>query len=380
MNVTKDKVQQEALTRWELSGRKGLLAMGTGTGKSRIALLRMEQLYTQYGKDTRILLAVPTETLRDIDWPNQAHDWDVESIYQQCVEGYCYASLAKKPEGHYHMVILDEAHHITPNNAKFLDNITYEEIMALTATAPEEDDKTEILDKIAPTVFTYSLENGVQDGISSDYKIHVIQIPLDDKVAYVKAGSKKKQFLTTEAKHYRYLSQTIIRLMMSKNPNKDTLLKFAFLRRARFIYNLRTKTEMAAKMMNKILGGKRTLIYAGSIAQANELGGSQVYHSQTDDAALNGFRSGKLSYLVAVDAINEGVNLPDLDQELLVQLKKKERILKQRIGRAVRFRPGHTADIYILVSQSTVDEDWFKAATDDIDPSKIDYLAYQNYL
>lgn len=380
MNEIKDKVQQEALTRWELAGRRGLLAMGTGTGKSRIALLELERLHTLYGSDSRILLAVPTVLLRDKNWPAEAKVWGLESIYNESVEGVCWTSMAKVPQGHYHLVILDEAHQITPERAKFLENITYDEIMALTATEPTEDEKTEILDKIAPTVFVYSLDDGISDGIAADFKIHIIEVPLDDEVKYVKAGTKKKPFLTTETKQYTHISWSIIRMMMSKIPNKNELLKFAFLRRARFIYNLKTKTELAKKVMEKILLTGRTLVYAGSIDQANEIGGVNTYHSKRDDTAFCAFKEEKISYLVAVDALNEGVNLPDIDQELLVQVKAKDRILKQRIGRAVRFRPGHVADIYIIVVQGTVDENWLSSALEGIDKLKIDYISYRNFL
>jgi len=109
MDEVKAKVQEEAKSRWELAGRKGLLAMATGTGKTRIPLLRLEELYEEYGEHLRILLAVPTVKLRDESWPNEAKAWGLLPVFQEQVETFCWASFDTKPQGHYHLVILDKA-------------------------------------------------------------------------------------------------------------------------------------------------------------------------------------------------------------------------------------------------------------------------------
>ena len=47
-----------------------------------------------------------------------------------------------------------------------------------------------------------------------------------------------------------------------------------------------------------------------------------------------------------------------MDNALIVQLNSKELNLVQRIGRIVRYRHGHIAEIFIIMVQNTVDEAW----------------------
>lgn len=399
MNNTKAQIQAEALARWKMAGKRGLLAMGTGTGKSKVALNRLHELYVTYGDQLRVLLAVPTEKLRDEGWPEEAKKWSMHAEYKQ-VEGCCYASLKTKPAGHYNLVILDEAHRITPENSQVFDNITYDELLALSATPPStnEWEKKQILDDVAKTVFTYSLDQGVKDGVAADFRIYVVEVPLDDTKKTIKAGSKAKPFMTTEQKQYDYLSSQLTKLEIQKgelfkkillgiadakerkqHDQLEERIKFKRLERSRFIYNSATKQEVAARMMRRVASVGRTLIFAGSIAQAEALCGTNTYHSKRDDTALTAFKAQQIDYLGVVDALDEGHNIDNLDRAIAVQVKSNERGLVQRLGRVVRVRPGHSAEFYIIVASGTVDETWTQKALTSIDPSKIAYISHKNF-
>ena len=51
----------------------------------------------------------------------------------------------------------------------------------------------------------------------------------------------------------------------------------------------------------------------------------------------------------------------------------------QRIGRLIRFRPGHEAHLYIVVSESTQDEKWLETAIENLDQSKVEYVRFSNF-
>jgi superfamily II DNA or RNA helicase len=381
MDSLKEKVQEEALARWKQAGHKGTLAMSTGTGKSRIPLIRLEELYEEYGENLRILLAVFTEEARDVTWPDEAKAWNLGQVYLEVVEGVCYASLAKQPTGHYHLVILDEAHHITEVNSKFLENITYNEIIGLTATAPEKGtEKAALLNKIAPVVFSFSLDEAVDTGVSADYEIVIIEMPLDDTVKVIPGGNKKNRFKTTEKKAYDYLNRQLMMMLMSDRENKEDLVSSFFRKRARFITNLPSKTTIARKILKKIFADNKTLVFGGSIQQIEELLGPYTYHSMTDRVALEYFMKDTIEILGAVNALNESVNIPGVTQILVIQLNSKERDIKQRVGRILRKREGHKARVYILVVTGTVDEEWANKALEGFDKTKIVYDSYKNYL
>jgi superfamily II DNA or RNA helicase len=160
---------------------------------------------------------------------------------------------------------------------------------------------------------------------------------------------------------------------MAHGPN----LKFSRLARMRFIYNLQSKKRIGKYMLGKIISpDERTLIFAGSIKMAEELE-SKTYHSKSKDNDFNDFFNEKINRLSAVQSLNEGVNIPNLDNALIVQTTSKERHLIQKIGRIIRHREGHKAKIYLMYAKGTVDEDWVKSATENINMANVKHLKFR---
>lgn len=167
------KVQQDALDVW-LSVRKGTLSMCTGSGKSRIFV---EILKTKPYKN--VLLVVPTEKLRDSNWKEEFEKWDAEKLYDS-LDRCCYASINKKTLSDYDLICLDESHNITNNRIEQLSEYKGD-ILSLTATFPSkehDEEKHSLLSSIAPEIFKYTLEQGVEEGVVAPYNITVYYIPL----------------------------------------------------------------------------------------------------------------------------------------------------------------------------------------------------------
>ena len=268
-----------------------------------------------------------------------------------------------------------ECHYITPNNFKFFEQNKVTSIIALTATVPEDSEKRILLGSLGPKVFEYKLKDGVEDGVIAPFKIKVIELALDDTDKCIKAGTKAKPFLTTEKAHYEYLTKQFQRAQYFQN--RPDVAKFAALARMRFIYNLPSKTRVARKIIDSLLVNDKSLIFCGSIKQAEELC-DDVFHSKTDNTALNAFKNDEIRLLGCVNSLDEGHNIPNMDSALIVQLNSKELKSIQRIGRVVRYREGHEATIYILSVVGTVDESWTKKALQGFDPQVIEYIHYKN--
>ena len=65
----KSEIQDEALQTWVDNKCVGALAMATGSGKSKVALLAIDYIIkTLKVKKPKICLIVPTESLRDHNW------------------------------------------------------------------------------------------------------------------------------------------------------------------------------------------------------------------------------------------------------------------------------------------------------------------------
>jgi len=353
----------------------GIIAVATGGGKSKMAIDFCAYTQEDISAPLRIMIAVPTEKLRDVEWPREFQKWWPNMPEAVVVERYCYASINKLKDKIYDITILDEIQNITPNNAKFFDNNNYGEIVGLSATPPNEIEKKEILNRLhLKVVYKLSLDEAVERGIVAPYELIFVEMNLDSKKKYIEAGSKVKKWMTTEKRQYDYFSSTIKNAEMGFGRRGS--IKYLRLNRMRFVYNLDSKYRVAAHMLKHVIPKEeRTLILTGSIKMAEALE-KNTFHSKSNDIAFDKFMEGEINKLSAVDSLSEGVNIPNLDNALIVQVKTKERHLIQKIGRIIRWREGHTAKIYIMYVKGTVDEEWMNKATENIDKSSVNLIKF----
>ena len=372
-------VQERSLNEWKANNRKGTIEAATGVGKTRIAIMAIVE---QFVRDPHsiVYIVVPTTTLRDVDWPEEFAKWGHSELIKK-VKLICYKSLDKeKPKRDIDLLVLDEIHHFTLLMTQFTkpeNTWKIYDVLGLTATLPNssknEEDKVKraLIDNMAPSVFKISLEHAIKLELVADFEVKVLKFRLNDSFKNVQAGSKDKPFMTTELAYYKYLTKMVQKMAMSKKEGA----KFAWIgKRARFLRNLASKTKLAKECMTGMIKpDNRTLIFCGSIDQAEELCKGYTYHSETTDQALQHFQAKTTNYLGVVNAVNEGKNITDLNQLLVVQLDSNERNIIQRIGRTIRFEFGKTALVVILIAESTADEKWFEEAFANFDQSRITY-------
>lgn len=373
----KNLIQERALKEWDAALCRGTFEAATGTGKTKVAVMASAR-ELEKNPDAVVYICVPTVTLRDEDWPAEFKKWGYEHLVSK-IRFVCHVSMdsIKEEKGEIDLLIFDEIHNITlGNNAVFTNNQVFK-VLGLTATLPVLDgypsdrDKRIMIDAVAASCFKITLEEAIELKLVSDFEVYVMKFDLDDKDFYVDSGTKKKPYKSTEVKHYKYLTKGLQRATY-KNPNA----KFYWIqKRMSFLYTLRQKELLAREIMDQILVekgvDKRTLIFCGGIEQANRLCGEWVYHSKVTDRYLKEFQEQKIPYLGVVQALNEGKNVEQLDQILVIQLNSKELDIIQRIGRTIRFRDGHVARVIILVAKGTVDEQWYASAFENFDKKRI---------
>ncbi len=104
-------------------------------------------------------------------------------------------------------------------------------------------------------------------------------------------------------------------------------------------------------------GGKRTLAFCVSQRHADYMqahfraGGVETVavHSGANSAprtsSLEDLASGKLEVLFAVDMLNEGVDIPDIDTVMMLRPTESQILWLQQLGRGLRFREGKTLSV-----------------------------------
>jgi superfamily II DNA or RNA helicase len=381
----KIRVQHEALNAVLDNMGVGCFEGATGTGKTKVALDFIEtvkrSILSTEQREVVGLLVVPTEQLRDSDWPEEAAKWGVSLEGVKCI---CYNSLVKEQLYTYDFIIYDECHRITIPNLRLLEGVLTAVkrpyILGLTATKPEVEypDDTErvfLLNTLLPTVYRITIDEAVDLGLVSDFEISVLYHALDSLNKNIKAGTVKDPFYQTEAAAYSFKTKSIQKATMlaQKDPKMEKLKMIHISKRAQFLYNLPSKFRLAKECFDKLQGQGRLLVFCGSINFANNLS-SNVYHSESSSEFLDKFQAKEIDHLVTVKALNEGKNLTAPDIGLITQISSIPRDIVQRIGRLIRIRYNQMdfkARIVIIVTKDTADEKWFNQAIKHFDTKRI---------
>lgn len=366
INKIKSEEQKKAREALRENNGGGIIAMCTGGGKTKIGI---DEVADCDSKDGKILWIVPFEKLRDKTIEEEFLKWAPNVEMPDII---CYASMKNIMDEDYQLVILDEGHHMTEERANFFYQNEVRRIIALTATPPHEEEKKQIFNNLQlKVVYELSLDEGVAKGVVSPYHIVIHTVPMykgENKTIKINTG--KSSYVVSEEYAYENISKKIDNIFRSGR----NVPKFLYIQRAQLIYNFASKTHYAENLLNalSLYSDKRRLVFCGSIKQAEYLC-DYTYHSKTNDVDFNKFCEGEINELGVVNAVNEGQNFQGLDEAVIVQLNSNPRHIIQRIGRLVRYRPGHTATIHILVSEGTKDETWAQKALENINSSNISY-------
>jgi superfamily II DNA or RNA helicase len=371
VNVVRYIVQEEAMYAIVDNGGRGMVVLPTGSGKSKVAI----ELSKYYLEDKTTLI-VPTEKLRDENWKEEFIKWGAETHYNY-LDRLCYASAYKTKDKNIKFLILDEAHNITELSSEFFFNNKVEKVIALTATKSTDQTKLKIFQDLnIPIVYELSLDDAVRLGFVAPYKIKVILTTLNNVDKDVLGGTKKAPFITTESAMYNYLNGTVEKAKIMNSPKGKMILKFAIMKRMHFIHKLKSKHTVTKFILDNLIPEEdRAIIFAANI-ENSEAFGPDFFHSKSTSKAYEAFKNEEINRLYCVKSVNEGHNFPSVDKGVIEQIDSNDKNLTQRVGRIIRFRPGHEALLYIIVAEGTQDAVWAEKALANVDKSKVEYIRF----
>lgn len=402
-NDLREKIQKEGLMASQKSSFT-VLAWATGVGKTKVAVELMKWLTLQ-GKNKFLIFV--SELFHKENWASEMKKWGFEGN----VTIECYNSMSKHTEKSYDLIILDEMHHSGSDlRMDLLEQIYLKskpKILGLSATVQPEliDDIYSIVHE--KVVNTITLDYAINQGLVPKPNIHVIKLNLKDldkiecfcefkrgnyrncekkivslhqywdyvkgKVAdyYLEVRCTPQEKYNNICSRYDYLKNQA----MGNSRYKMPWLACAS-ERKRFLADMKTQLVKKFLMENGIFS-KRFLCFAGSVAQIKELGGDSAIHSKLtkkiQQQLLDDFNNKVINHLFAVGMLKEGMNLPDLQVGLIIQLDGNERDFVQKMGRLLR---ADKPDIYIFYFQDTRDEVYLSRAMEGLDEELITYDIY----
>ena len=375
MNINKirDEEQKKALNSWAQAGYTGSIIAGTGFGKSRCGVLAVSHVHS-INSDDKILILVPTVQLQT-QFAEEFTKWGLEDCLDN-VDILCYQSAYKLVGNHYSLVLCDEIHlGLSPEYRKFFENNTYDRLLCMTATLPEETEYKQLLATLSPTVYKITLDQCVAKGIVSPYNIYCmpVQLTATEKDEYKKINNS---FV-----YYKYqLGQfnafdEAKRIMGDKNAHpadkKCAVMFYRAIRERKKIVDFASNkiTQFQKLVLNNM--DSKILAFSGAndftdqmCASVSPLSAS--YHSKVTkkkrEQAIEDFRAGKINVLCSTKALNQGLDIPDANMGVMCGITSKALSMIQRVGRLIRFQEDKIGEIYILYVENSQEEKWLKNA------------------
>ena len=344
------KYQEEARQALEVHlqrKRRALVSMASGLGKTILAAGWLKQRLkrtngSMSGRQVLFLchdnsiLEQAKKEFRKVLGPQvkfgffhgQRKDWDdVTVLFASFQTMHNWREVFSPDE--FPIIMVDESHHgQAPSFKKVIEYFKPLILLGITAT-PDRMDKQDIRDIFGPEVVELTLQTAI---------VRNLVAPVEYSIFNDRINQQALRRLTREAKTSRQLSL--------KQVNRTLFVK-------------RRDEEIVKIIRRRDYGGKKTIIFCASIEHANNfaqyLPNGKAYHSgqgvEENAKILKRFREGKLKRIIAVNKLNEGVDIPDAEIIIFLRCTGSKTIFLQQLGRGLRQAKGkHKVEVLDFVA------------------------------
>jgi superfamily II DNA or RNA helicase len=378
--------QAAALSAWQDAGRRGVLELPTGSGKTVIGIAAMEAV----GRPA--LVVVPTIDLleqwrdeldREFDVPVGQLGGGQQRVEDVTVSTYDSAYLRADDLGdRFGLVVFDEVHHLGGEGYRDIARLLAAPArLGLTATFERPDGAHEaVTELLGDLVYRIDADELAGEHLAP-YDIKRIEVEL--------TPAERERYEENQETFTEYLSQSNIQLRsgsdyqeLVKRSGNDPRAREALLAKQRareVMMNADRKVERLAEILDRHRGGGSTA--SGTDRRRSRRGDDRVivFTAHTDlvyrlserfllpaithetgaserREILERFRDGTYSRIVTANVLDEGVDVPDANVAVLLSGSGSEREFTQRLGRILRPGDGGRALLYELVTEETAEE------------------------
>lgn len=360
--------QQEALDAWKGAGRRGLVVLPTGAGKTYVAQMAIETV----ARST--LVVVPTIDLMN-QWSGvleQAFGCKVgllgggyHEIEELTVTTYDSAAIhMERLGGRFGLVVFDEAHHLPGEVYRQASECSIAPFrLGLTATPERADGKETVLDELIGRIVYRKSIKELSGDILADYEVRTVPVRMteDDFRVYQTARKFYRDFV--EARGIRMSSRHgWPRFLAATNKSEKG-------RRALKAYQLQKKLSLVhdAKMhkLYELLErhhDDRVLVFTNDNESVYEISQEALVPAITHQTRIKErkeilarFNEGTYRVVVTSKVLNEGVDVPKAAIAVILSGSGSVREHVQRLGRILRRHEGKRAVLYELVTEDSVE-------------------------
>ncbi len=369
--------QQVALETWRLAGGRGVVAMPTGTGKTRVALAAMSEL----GRPTLIL--VPTRALLQ-QWATTiealvgsgALGADGGPLLGRFGDGrqelrpitvctFASADLYLARFGDcFPLLVVDEAHHVASGVWRAaLEACAAPRRLGLTATPPIAARGRALLeDLVGPTLCHFTLSDFGEEHLAPwrSVTLHV-ELDADERRRYEQARAPMEAAWLAFRRTWPGRGWSELLRELGRSSEGRRLLALHRVAKAAVLM-ASAKADLSARILAHH-STERVLVFTARNAAAWALSERLLLPAITCHTSrgernelLEAFREGRLGALISTRVLNEGIDVPEASVALVLGGEAGRREHVQRVGRVLRPRPGKRAIIYELVVRDSWEE------------------------
>jgi superfamily II DNA or RNA helicase len=369
--------QKDCLNRLRMNSYRGIVVAVTGSGKTRIALESIKEIRR------RTLIVVPTIALMN-QWKDELSTIGVKKedigLYYGIVKNKQKVTIAvinsvyeeKNLGKEFSFLVLDEVHRLGANEfSKLLLNNKFEYALGLTATLERTDGKHDVIKQcVGDVIYEYRTDNAVRDNLLNEFDIvnYGLDLPQKEKEYLARLDSDIKVGM---GKFDNDMNKVVMAISKGNRVAGRTLSLIS--KRKQFFNNSLPKIEKAVQLVVDNVD-KKIIVFGEYIESIDVLHdklkakgiSSYVYYSGNKDSKfklnakdkrelLDNFRSDKSGVLLTVKALDEGLNVVDLEVGIVLGYNKTSRQAIQRMGRILRKKEGKRPMMYILYYRNTSD-------------------------
>ncbi len=360
--------QQGALDAWVAGGRRGVVVLPTGSGKTLVAELAIAdtQRPTLVVAPTLDLVGQWVERLRvafgvDPGILGGGH----HEVRDLTVSTYDSAWMhAARYGNRFGLLIFDEVHHLpAPAYLSATENSMAPFRLGLTATLEREDGQEDLLlDRVGPVVFRRDITD-LSGKVLADYETITLTIELspDERARYDAARKTYRDFVSANRIYMGGPGgwQTFLRVAARSRDGREAFQ--AYLQARHIQHGTDQKLDLLSTLIQEEWG-RPTLIFTHDNATAYRVSREFLVpciSHQTDikerRRILDAFEAGDLPIIVTSRVLNEGVDLPTAEVAIVLSGSGTVREHVQRLGRILRPGHGKHATLYEMVAADTAE-------------------------
>lgn len=377
-DTVRDKLQQKWLSAFiSTPKQRGTLEAVTGSGKSMLGKLLIEKI-NKIDSSLKSLIIVPKTHLKE-QWKTDY----VDKFNLLNVDILVVNTAIKSDLSTYSFVVLDEIHRYAAPKFKKIFTMINQNIpmLGLTGTFERSDDGHKYISLFCPVFSSYTYEEALKDKVISDFDIINIPVEFDqkNKIQYNKANTTFNYYFSffnrsfdnvrrTMSNDYTVINSLCLQYGINEQELKKNAVQFyrSVQKRKELIYRSEEKIRIAKRLINNI-EKKKIITFSASIESAEELRnecGGLVYHSKLSlakrKAIIEEFKNSAM-LLHSVNALDEGLDVPNIDLAINVNGNSTHIQSAQRLGRAARKSSSKSFSYFInIFLKNTQDEKWTK--------------------